>query len=479
MKKINLIFLFITISAFSSCGTNNEENIPEPPETENEIILTTEATTITSEAALETAQTFWRYFSTGNVMEASQMFSLTMLEALGGLEETVYLLDQTYQNLIMASGNFDDESFFLMDYEYVDDLHAMFFMVNQASAFVTLQIVADNQGAIDGFWIVDVEFLGEDHESEYYTSEHIVLGTRWPLDGIITMPNEASTSNLVPGVVLVHGSGNTAGDMDSSLFQNRPFFDIASYLSSHGIAVLRYHKRTFSYAFEVMEEYGEALTVVQETIEDAVLAAEMLRANPMVDNNRIFMLGLSMGGMLAPRIHLSGGDFAGLILMGASPQTFGEVIVAQNIAMIETIEDEEMYTMLMEQIHEMVELFEALQHMPAAEAQAIPFDGGASLYYLRDFDAHPFYQLVQDIHIPFLIQHGSNDFQAPAYAVIPAFEEIFAGRDNVTIHTYSGLNHVLMESVATGIHDIHEDYAIPGSVAEVVLRDMVDWILVN
>ena len=57
---------------------------------------------------------------------------------------------------------------------------------------------------------------------------------------------------------------------------------------------------------------GGGLTVWEETIEDAILATEILRADPRIDPNRIYILGHSLGGMLAPRIHIMGGNYAGL-----------------------------------------------------------------------------------------------------------------------------------------------------------------------
>ena len=69
-----------------------------------------------------------------------------------------------------------------------------------------------------------------------------------------------------------------------------------------------------------MQTFGNSFTVREEVIEDALLAVELLRADPRIDADKIYIIGHSMGGMLAPRIHADGGDFAGLIIMASCLQ---------------------------------------------------------------------------------------------------------------------------------------------------------------
>ena len=77
----------------------------------------------------------------------------------------------------------------------------------------------------------------------------MVIGaeTKYPLNGILSIPNE--TNKLFPAVVLVHGSGPS--NMDEKVGNNYPFKDFAEGLSNRGIAVLRYDKRTFVYGKEM------------------------------------------------------------------------------------------------------------------------------------------------------------------------------------------------------------------------------------
>ena len=146
-------------------------------------------------------------------------------------------------------------------------------------------------------------------------SETIVVGagTKYPLNGLLTLPGDLSKP--VPAVVMVHGSG--ASNMDEKVMKLTPFKDLAEGLARHGIASLRYDKRSFAHGLKMIR--NRSLTVKEETIEDAILAVKMLREDPRIDHSRIFILGHSMGAMLAPRIDAEGADVRGLIMMAGTP----------------------------------------------------------------------------------------------------------------------------------------------------------------
>ena len=73
----------------------------------------------------------------------------------------------------------------------------------------------------------------------------------------------------------------------------------------------------------------QSITVREETIEDAVMASDLLRADPRIDPEGIFIVGHSMGAMLAPRIDAEGGNYRGLILMAGTPARLEDIVVRQ------------------------------------------------------------------------------------------------------------------------------------------------------
>jgi len=98
---------------------------------------------------------------------------------------------------------------------------------------------------------------------------------KYPLKGILSLPDKYD--GKIPAFVLVHGSGST--DMDETAWGNKSFKDIADYLPSKRIAILRYNKRTFICGKQMKKEDAGGITVKNETIEDAILAANLLRDN--------------------------------------------------------------------------------------------------------------------------------------------------------------------------------------------------------
>lgn len=140
----------------------------------------------------------------------------------------------------------------------------------------------------------------------------------YPLPGLLTLPDGAGP---FPAVLLVHGSGPQ--DRDEAVGPNRPFRDLAVGLADLGVASLRYDKRTFAHGKRLADALQGRLSVEEEVIRDALCAAALLRAEPLIRPDRVYLLGHSMGGMLAPRIDAEGGAFAGLIFWAGTPPHSG------------------------------------------------------------------------------------------------------------------------------------------------------------
>jgi dienelactone hydrolase len=277
-------------------------------------------------------------------------------------------------------------------------------------------------------------------------------------------------------VVLVHGSG--PNDMDETLYENKPFRDLAEYLSANGIAVIRYNKRTLTYGAELVQQHGKALTVYEETVEDAILAAAILKADPRVDSSRLFILGHSMGGMLAPRIHAEGGDFAGIISFAGSPRSIHDISYDQQMAYVEAMpegaEKNEALSLLNKENYDAQ--VAGILNLSDEEAQNTPMSGGISAYYYKDWDKISTADYVKDISVPFLILQGSDDFQIFADKDYTAWQELLGGRSNVTFKLYTGLNHLFMKSAAGDISNIEAEYKTVKYVDEQVLADIAEWI---
>jgi pimeloyl-ACP methyl ester carboxylesterase len=91
--------------------------------------------------------------------------------------------------------------------------------------------------------------------------------------------------------------------------------------------VLRYEKRTKQYGAKIVA--GGKITVQEETIDDAAIAAKQLRSIPGINPKRVFVLGHSLGGLVAPRIAKADPELAGLVIMAGSTRPLEDVVLEQ------------------------------------------------------------------------------------------------------------------------------------------------------
>lgn len=272
--------------------------------------------------------------------------------------------------------------------------------------------------------------------------ETIVVGegTKYPLKGILTLPENISAP--VPAVIFVHGSG--ASNMDEKVGKLTPFKDLAEGLASHGIASIRYDKRSFAHGFKLIKE--KDVTVTMETIEDAVMATELLKADERIDSENIFIIGHSMGAMLAPRIDAEGGKYKGLILMAGSPRTLEEIMLDQNEEILRTTKGL-VHWIVKKQVAKLSAMFDGLYELPDEEAKKVKVGGGTTLYYFKEMGKHRAEDYLEKLEKPVLILQGEKDFQATVEKDFKPYQKLLAGKDNVTFKLYEGLNHAFVPSI--------------------------------
>ncbi|GLX69347.1 alpha/beta hydrolase family protein [Paenibacillus glycanilyticus] len=300
----------------------------------------------------------------------------------------------------------------------------------------------------------------------------VMANAAYPLEGILTLPD--SHTEKVPAVVLVHGSG--ALDKDETIGANKVFRDLADGLARLGIASIRYDKRTFAYGKEMLQELDGKLSVKEEVIEDACAAINLLKNDPRVDATRIFIIGHSLGGMLAPRIDEEGGDVAGLIILAGTPRTLEEVILNQNEDAIKQLDASQQEIALM-QVKDLQNKFDAITGMTVEKAQQTVLFGSVYAWYFKEMNQHPLKDYVSTKKKPIFIAQGDKDVQVSVEKDFNRYRELLKDYPDVTFKLYPGLNHLFMKAAFGTLKDIWNEYNIPQDVDGSVLEDIAEWIL--
>jgi fermentation-respiration switch protein FrsA (DUF1100 family) len=281
------------------------------------------------------------------------------------------------------------------------------------------------------------------------------------LPGTLTMPKGPGP---FPAVVLVHGSGGN--DRDESLGANRPFQDLAWGMASRGIAVLRYEKRTKLYPQDFTASI-DTFTVWDEVISDVNAAVTLLINTEGIDTGRIFVAGHSLGGMLAPRIASQDSRIAGIIMLAAPARKLEDLVLEQYkyLASLDGVIDEDDSSRI-KQVEAQVK---KVKDLDIASGEAV-FNAGRG--YWQDLSEYNQVAQAQNLSLPMLILQGERDYQV-TMADFEGWSEALAGRQNVTLKSYAGLNHLLI--YGTGQPNPSE-YEKPGNVALDVIEDIAAWI---
>ncbi len=265
-----------------------------------------------------------------------------------------------------------------------------------------------------------------------------------------------------PAVVLVHGSGPQ--DRDETIGANRPFLDIARGLAAQGIAVLRYEKRTKARP----QDYASGVDIDNETTDDAVTALATLRAQPGIDPDRVFVVGHSQGGMMAPRIAMKDGKTAGLVLLAAPARNLLDILMEQNVRILgmQGIQDTPAGIAHLDSLKKQIANVRGVGDATIGAPMSLPID------YWRSVDAVDPVKEARKADEPMLILHGGHDIQV-VDADWQAWQAAFGSDKDVVMKRYPTLNHLAIDSPANaGL----ESYQTPGHVDATLIADIANWI---
>lgn len=288
-----------------------------------------------------------------------------------------------------------------------------------------------------------------------YIAETVTVPTPagFTLGGTLTLPRDHA--GRVPAVVTITGSG--LEDRDEALpgvEGYRPFYQLADTLGRRGIAVLRLDDRGFG------ASRGDATNATSRDFANDVRAAlAYLRTRPEVDPRRLFLVGHSEGGLIAPMVAASDPTLRGIVLMAGTASVGRDIIAGQMRYLVD---------------HN-AQLPDSLRARAYAAQMANVDSAGAHQPWMHEFLAYNPVPTARSVHVPVLILQGAADRQVPvdqATRLDRAFRA--GGNRDVTMHVFPGLDHLFLAD-PTGNPSGYG--ALPSKrIGPEVLGTIADWI---
>jgi uncharacterized protein len=268
-----------------------------------------------------------------------------------------------------------------------------------------------------------------------FTEQEVTVGAGpRAVPGTLTTPR---TPGPHPGVVLLSGSG--PNDRDETIGRNKPFKDLAWGLATQGLAVLRYDKITVAHPADVAEDPG--FTVADEYITDAVAAVGLLGRHEAADAGRIFVLGHSLGGTVAPRVAAAEPSVAGLVIAAGGVQRLDWAGVRQfrYLAALGP-EPDPVSLAAAEVLARQAARVDGPELSPDTPASELPF--GVPAAYWLDLRAYDPVATAAKLDRPMLFVQGGRDYQVTVPDDLDRWRAGLDGRPDVSFRVFGQDNHL-------------------------------------
>lgn len=271
------------------------------------------------------------------------------------------------------------------------------------------------------------------------------------LEGTIFIPDGRAP---FPGIVIVNGSGPLDRDgilvTDPSLLP--PIYrHWADFLANAGIAVLRYDKRFITHT------NLDPLTITQEQqIDDLMAAANFLKLRSEVDSNRIFIVGHSEGGNLAPPAAQRLNNIHGVVLIAAPAFAVDTLIFEQLRA------NPDIPAQLIMQVEDAFRLLRNDQFPPGGQIL-----GGGEQYWREwiNFSENAI-GIATALDKPTLVLQGCRDENFPGTTLDrnkQLWENFSMTDSSANFQSYDNVTHLILNSTTL-------------LMSEGVLADIRDWV---
>jgi len=325
----------------------------------------------------------------------------------------------------------------------------------------------------------------------YYEEEVIFKNTEVNIElaGTFTRPQG---SEKFPVVILISGSGRH--DRDGSIPGHRPFLVLSDYLTSKGIAVLRYDDRGFK---ESTGDFNKATTA--DFAQDVLGAVNYLKSRKDIDIKKIGLIGHSEGGIIAPLAANQTSDISFIVTLAATGIKGSEVSVMQSKSLRPfPVPDEKAFEENVRKsikiassnkdiaqkrkeltTHNKTYLEPILKSLGATDENITKFIQNETESVLKPWNSYFFSynpsKEFEKLSIPVLSLHGSKDIQVDATINQNAIRNalIQGNNKNYKIIELENLNHLFQECATC---DINEYKDINQTMSPVALNEISNWI---
>ena len=421
----------------------------------------------TQQADEEAIRAFLQCFIDGDFTDAEKLQTKELIEALnaaGGIEAFADELEKQY-------GEFKSVKSVTFSGENADGRLIYTAIMGTENDDATIYVLISPDSMISGLQpVANVEEPKALPEGFAETEVTVDAGTGFPLEGYIVKPED--TSKPVPAVLLIQGSGAT--NYDEIIGANRVFDKLAKGLAEQGIATLRYSKRNYSYP-EIMQEKDYSIN--EEYVEDVIAASKLLARQEGID--KVYILGHSQGGMLAPELADRGAEVDGMILFAGTPRNLLDIGDDQQADMVAYYEGLGM-TDIVNEYKELQKTWkaerEALEGMTAGQAKEAGTVYGYNAYYIYTLNQINGIETIKKLEMPTFIMQGSNDRQVYADKDYAIYKNELSGEDYVSMKLYDGLSHIFTPSSAKNILEAFNEYNMQADMPDAVFDDIASWI---
>lgn len=378
-------------------------------------------------------------------------------------------LGAAWRNLLTRGGPFKGVLDTTYDHRPTYDvvlLHSQF-----GEKKMDIKTVFGSKGQLKGVFFLPTDTREKYQDPPYYHPELFeetrVQVTNGPiqLKGFLTVPKG---KGKVPCVILVHGSG--PNDKDETVGATKMFRDLAVGLAANGIACVRYDKRTRTYAAKLAHS-KEIITLKEESISDAVAAAQLIKKDPRIDSSRIVFIGHSMGAYILPRIVQEVNWVKGMVMICPQGRPLEDLVV-----------DQAGYILSLDETKAPVDRAETLDSLKRQAAKVKSLTEANRIDSAKIIGLHPAYWLdlkeydpfktAKQLKKPLFILYGDRDYQVTNVDA-QIWKTNTKGWPETTIKNYPDLNHFMIKGSGKSKP---EEYLKAGNVDEKFIKDIAGWI---